>query len=80
MGEYMVTYFLNWMGPISHRWYEINKIPYTVETKYSEHSDREYNVKHYDCYYSTGRIDIHNGEPFGDEYAIGVMKSTSGIN
>lgn len=64
------------MGPITHKWYEDNKIPYTVETKYSVAFNRDLNIRHYKEYYCTGRIDIHTGM-FGEEYGVEMMKASS---
>ena len=53
----MVTYSINWMGPVSTRWYEERNIPFEMrETSGKLLPKVEY--KHFLESYSCGRIDI----------------------
>ena len=74
----MVTYFLNWMGVGSNTWYYENNIPikerYTV---WSELLQQEVPVVKYKTYYCCGRIDIHSGKMYNDEYNVPIMESES---
>ena len=81
----MVRYFLNWMGPVSMRWYEDNNIPY-VEEWQDFKSLRKYGVeaeprmiRKYLKDYCCGRIDVSGvpDEPYGIEYGVGVMEKVS---
>ena len=76
----MVIYFLNWMGPVSLRWYEENEVPYTEKVIKSQITkDKEIIVKEYAPQYGCGRIDVDGieDEPYGVEYSVGVMEMES---
>ena len=77
--EYKLTFFLNWMGPVSTKWYEDNKVPYRDKiikhNVFKEHiMCREYNIS-----YSCGRIDVygHPDYPYNYEYSVDIMESES---
>lgn len=74
----MYTFFLNWMGVASLKWYEENNIPYTEEVKYSELLGREYTARNYTPYYSCGRIDVSGGDLiWGHEISVPPMTEQS---
>ena len=81
----MITYFMNWMGPVSMKWYEKNNIPYK-ETWITFKNLRKYGikteprmVKKYLQEYCCGRIDVSGvpGEPCGIEYGVGMITKES---
>lgn len=74
-----LSFFLNWMGVVSTKWYDDMQIPFTLETKYSELLGKEITLKNYEKYYSCGRIDVHGHEehPWGYEYGVGIMDNES---
>ena len=55
----MITYDINWMGPVYTRWYEDNNIPYVMT-----HGQKEFII------YAAGRIDIRGLDE--GEYWCGV--------
>jgi hypothetical protein len=57
----MITYFLNWMGPVANRWYTERGLNPT------DPKDR----------YATGRIDIHIPDEYNKEYGVYPMKAAS---
>lgn len=73
----MVTYFLNWMGPVSHRWYEDNNIPYTEEEKFNRITGKVFQLRTYETEYGAGRVDIRDASPFGSELGVPVMDMRS---
>ncbi|ATS94036.1 hypothetical protein P13BB106kb_p052 [Pectobacterium phage DU_PP_V] len=73
----MVTYFLNWMGPVSNRWYEENNIPYTEEEKFNSILGEVVKIRTYETKYGAGRVDIHDASPFGSELGVPLMDMQS---
>jgi hypothetical protein len=75
----MISYSVNWMGPVSIGWYEDNNVPYVLRTTDGTFGPpKEY--KHFTESYSCGRIDIYgldNEEYWGGkhEYSLGVMRT-----
>lgn len=74
-----LSFSLNWMGVVSTRWYDDHNIPHTLERKYSEWLGKEITLKHYEKYYSCGRIDVygHPEHPWNFEYGVDVMEGRS---
>lgn len=74
-----LSFFLNWMGVVSTKWYDDYNIPYTLETRYSKLLGKEVTLKHYHKYYCCGRIDVsgHPDHPWNYEYSVGVMDGES---
>ena len=73
----MITYSTNWMGVVSTSWYEDNNIPYKDVTRFSKLLNKEVTARHFEVYYSCGRIDIRGvkSEPWGLEYSVSPMHS-----
>jgi hypothetical protein len=78
-GESMINYSVNWMGPISTRWYEDRNIPFEIrETSGKILPKTEY--KHFLESYSCGRIDIYGldeSEHWSgkSEYSVAPMRT-----
>ena len=72
-----ITYFLNWMGPISSGWYEDNKIPYKEVTKENRLLGKTITIKEYKTHYSCGRVDVHGSDDPWMEFSVPVMESSS---
>jgi len=75
----MVTYSINWMGPVSTKWYEDRDIPFEMRETSGEILPKvEY--KHFLESYSCGRIDIYGLDydkyyAGRDEYSLAPMKT-----
>ena len=74
-----LTFYLNWMGPVSTVWYEDNNIPYETITRYNALTQKEITYKKYLKGYCCGRIDVfgHPEYPFNFEYGVDIMESES---
>lgn len=74
----MITYFLNCMGVASNRWYEDNKIAYTLIPHQSFFNPEEiFYEKKYETYYCVGRIDIHGTDDPHLEMGVPLMEEES---
>ena len=72
-----VSYSLNWMGPISNKWYEDHKIPvkYTIDTT-NKKTGEPVKYKIYEENYSAGRIVIQDGSQYPKEICVPPMRSS----
>ena len=74
----MITYSTNFMGPISVKWYEDNKIPYQSITRINPNTGNKTTIKKFMKQYAGGRLDDNGtGEPFGVELGVPIMESES---
>lgn len=74
----MYTFFLNWMGVVSLKWYDRNNIPRTIETTWSDLLGKDISTTTYETYYSCGRIDVDGGDLiWSHEISVPVMTSES---
>jgi hypothetical protein len=68
----MISYSINWMGPVSTKWYEDRKIPFIIIKKISKISGRELEYKEFKENYSCGRIDVYGLDQ--DKYYAGMKE------
>lgn len=70
------TYSVNWMGPVSTRWYEDRNIPFVMKETSGKHLPK-FEYKEFLESYSCGRIDIRGDteSPHGDEYSVAPMRT-----
>ena len=74
----MITYSTNFMGPISVKWYEDNKIPYQSITRINPYTGNKTTIKKFMKQYAGGRLDVNGtGEPFGQEIGVPIMEAES---
>lgn len=74
----MITYSTNFMGPLSTKWYEDNKIPYQSITRINPITGNKTTIKKFMKQYAGGRLDVGGtGEPFGTELGVPIMEMES---
>ena len=79
----MITYSLNWMGPVSMDWYRQRGLTITKTVTLEEDSTvlnrragENYEFEEIITHYSCGRIDVcGTDDPYGDEIGVPPMLS-----
>ena len=83
MDDGMITYSLNWMGPVSMDWYRQRGLTITKTVTLEEDSTvlnrragENYEFEEIITHYSCGRIDVcGTDDPYGDEIGVPPMLS-----
>lgn len=70
----MISYYLNWMGPISIQWYSDRGL--TIKEEINSETFGTHIVDKITEHYSGGRIDVSGTtNPYGEEISVPVMRS-----